>query len=161
MKMYDKNEVQGVRGTYITCQEWAVFCFSVSCLLCESWLKFWSGCMRYSRWRIWYKIHYSWMFNSTITNNYYMALVRERNIPTQPKLVPTFADRGRRVVGATDTYGRNLGFLNRSRYSFFQVARQLYSRGWVKPVPDPLLRKFGSDGNRTRTSESVARNADH
>jgi hypothetical protein len=32
----------------------------------------------------------------------------------------------------------------------------------VDPVPDPLLlRKSGSAGNRTRTSESVARNSDH
>jgi hypothetical protein len=33
---------------------------------------------------------------------------------------------------------------------FFQVAPQLYSRGWVDPVPDPLPRKPGSVGNRTR-----------
>jgi hypothetical protein len=32
----------------------------------------------------------------------------------------------------------------------------------VDPVADPLLfRKFGSAGNRIRTSESVARNSDH
>jgi hypothetical protein len=38
----------------------------------------------------------------------------------------------------------------------------LYSRGWVDPVPDPLLhRKSGSAGNRTRISGSVARNSDH
>jgi hypothetical protein len=30
----------------------------------------------------------------------------------------------------------------------------------VDPVPDPLLRKSGSAGNRTRTSGSVARNPD-
>jgi hypothetical protein len=43
-----------------------------------------------------------------------------------------------------------LGYLDRSRYFFFQVAPQLYSRGWVDPVPDPLLlRKSGSVGNRT------------
>jgi hypothetical protein len=29
------------------------------------------------------------------------------------KLVPTFADRGCRVVSAADPYGRNLGFLDR------------------------------------------------
>jgi hypothetical protein len=34
------------------------------------------------------------------------------------KLVPTFADRGCRVVSATDPYGRILGFLDRSRYFF-------------------------------------------
>jgi hypothetical protein len=73
------------------------------------------------------------------------------------KLVPTFADRKCHVVNVTDPYGRILGFLDRSHYFFFQVAPQLYSRGWVDPVPDPLLpRKFGSTGNRTRTSGSTA-----
>jgi hypothetical protein len=43
------------------------------------------------------------------------------------KLVPTFADRGCHVVSMTDPYGRNLGFLDQSRYSFFQVTLQLYS----------------------------------
>jgi hypothetical protein len=61
-----------------------------------------------------------------------------------------------------DPYGHIIRFLDRSRYYFFQVATQLYSRGWVDPVPDPLLlRKSGSEGNRTRTTESVARNSDH
>jgi hypothetical protein len=45
----------------------------------------------------------------------------------------------------------NLGFLDWSRYFFIQVAPQLSSRGWVDPVPDPLLlRKFGMAENRTR-----------
>jgi hypothetical protein len=45
---------------------------------------------------------------------------------------------------------------------FYQVAPQLYSRGRVDPVPYPLLlRKSGSAGNRTRASESVAKNSDH
>jgi hypothetical protein len=44
----------------------------------------------------------------------------------------------------------NLGFLDRSRHFSIQVATQLSSRGWVDPVPDPLLlRKSGSAGNRT------------
>jgi hypothetical protein len=34
-----------------------------------------------------------------------------------------------RVVSATDLYGRNLDFLDRSRYFFFQTAPQFYSRG--------------------------------
>jgi hypothetical protein len=63
--------------------------------------------------------------------------------------VPTFVDRSCRVVIATDSYGRILGFIDRSRYFFFQAAPQLYSRGWVDPVPDPLLlRKSGSAKNR-------------
>jgi hypothetical protein len=66
------------------------------------------------------------------------------------------------VVSATDSYGRILAFLDRSRYFFFQVAPQLYSRGCVDTVPDPLLlRKSGSAGNLTWTSGSVARNPDH
>jgi hypothetical protein len=49
----------------------------------------------------------------------------------------------------------NFGFLDRSRY-FLEKAPELSSRGWVDPVPDPLLlRKSGSAGNRTQTSGSV------
>jgi hypothetical protein len=67
------------------------------------------------------------------------------------KLVPTFADKESRVVSATDLYGRIRGFIDRSSYFFFQVAPQLYLRGWVDPIPDPLLlRKSNSAGNRTR-----------
>jgi hypothetical protein len=67
-----------------------------------------------------------------------------------------------RVVRAADPYGSILGYLDRNRYFFFQVAPQLYSRGWVDPVPDPLLlRKSGSTANRTRTSGSVVKNYDH
>jgi hypothetical protein len=51
------------------------------------------------------------------------------------------------VVSVTNPYGRNLGFIDRRRYFFFQVALQLYSRNRVGPVPDPLpLRKSGSAG---------------
>jgi hypothetical protein len=77
------------------------------------------------------------------------------------KLVPTFSDRGCHVVSATDPTAVNLGFLDRSHY-FLEIAPQLSSRGWVDPVPDQLLlRKFGSTGNRIRTSGSVAGNSDH
>jgi hypothetical protein len=59
--------------------------------------------------------------------------------------------KGCRVVSITDPYSRNLGFLDRSRYFFFQVAPQLYSRGRVDAVPDALLlRKSRSAGNRSR-----------
>jgi hypothetical protein len=78
------------------------------------------------------------------------------------KLMPTFADRGCHVVSVTNPYDRIRSFLDRSRYFFFQVAPQLYSRGGEDPVPDTLLlRKSGSAGNRTRTFGSVARNYDH
>jgi hypothetical protein len=61
-----------------------------------------------------------------------VASVRERTIPNDrrlpAKLLPTSADKGCRVVSLTDPYGRILGFLDRSRYFFFQVAPQLYSQ---------------------------------
>jgi hypothetical protein len=38
------------------------------------------------------------------------------------KLVQTLADRGCHVVSLTDPQSRNLGFLDRSRCFFFQVA---------------------------------------
>jgi hypothetical protein len=56
-------------------------------------------------------------------------LYRPSDHPLSAKLVPTFVDRGCRVVSSADSYGRNLGFLDRIRYSFFHVAPQLYSRG--------------------------------
>jgi hypothetical protein len=61
---------------------------------------------------------------------------------TAAKLVSTFEDRGCHVVSATDPLGRILGFLNRSRYFSFQVARQLYSRGWVDPVRVDTTQKY-------------------
>jgi hypothetical protein len=61
----------------------------------------------------------------------------------------------------TDPYGRILGFIDRSHYFFYQVAPPLYSRGWVDPVPDPLLFFSGSAGNRTRASGSVDLNNTH
>jgi hypothetical protein len=96
-----------------------------------------------------------------------VAWVRERTMPTErpplsAKLVSTFADRYCHAVGVKDPYGRILGFLDRSRYFFFQVAPQLYSRGWLDRIPDPLLlRECASAGNRTRTTGSVARNSDY
>jgi hypothetical protein len=92
-----------------------------------------------------------------------VAQVRKRTIPGDrrlpAKLVPTFSDRG--MSAWWIPYGRDLGFLDQSRYFFFQVAPQLFSQGWVDPVPDPLLhRKSGSAGNRTWTFGYVARNSD-
>jgi hypothetical protein len=62
--------------------------------------------------------------------------------------VQTFADWECYAVSVTDPYGGILGFLNRSLHFFFQAAPQLYSRGWLDPVPDPLLlRKSDRAGN--------------
>jgi hypothetical protein len=64
-----------------------------------------------------------------------MASVRKRTIPVKrPPLVSEvsanfFVDRGCRVVSVMNPYDRILAFLDRSRYYFFQVPLQLYSRG--------------------------------
>jgi hypothetical protein len=93
--------------------------------------------------------------------------VCERTIPTEPPPLvgEVSANFWRQWV---QRYQRDRYLRPYSRFSrpeplhFFQVAPQLYSRGWVDPVPDPLIfRKSGSAGNRTRTSGSVARNCDH
>jgi hypothetical protein len=48
-------------------------------------------------------------------------------------------------------HGRWSEFSRPEPLLFFQVAPHLCLRGWVNPVPDPLLhRKFGSAGNRTQ-----------
>jgi hypothetical protein len=49
--------------------------------------------------------------------------------PVVGEVIAKFADRGCHVVSVTDPYGRILGFLDRSRYYFFEVAPQLCSRG--------------------------------
>jgi hypothetical protein len=41
--------------------------------------------------------------------------------------VPTFTDRGYRLVSTTDPYGRILGFLDWSHYYFFQVAEWTFA----------------------------------
>jgi hypothetical protein len=84
---------------------------------------------------------------------------RAKYIPTErPPFVGEVADRRRHVVIAAETLRPYFRFLDRSRYYFFQIPPQLYSQGWMDPVPDPLnLRKSGSAKTRTRTSESVAR----
>jgi CBS-domain-containing membrane protein len=45
------------------------------------------------------------------------------------KLVAIFTDGECHVVSVTDPNGHILGFLDRSRYFFFQVVPQLHSRG--------------------------------
>jgi hypothetical protein len=54
-----------------------------------------------------------------------VVCARDRHLSAN--VVPSFADRGCHVVSVTDFYGRVLGFLDRSRYYFFQVVLQLYS----------------------------------
>jgi hypothetical protein len=63
------------------------------------------------------------------------------------------------VVSVTDPSSRILGFLEEPLL-FYKVAPQLFSRGRVDPIPDPLLFFSDSAGNRTRASGSVAKNSD-
>jgi hypothetical protein len=73
-----------------------------------------------------------------------MVWVRERTIPTErPPLVGEAianfcgerVPRGQRD-GSLRPYSR---FSRQEPLLFYQVAPRLYSRGWVDPVPDPLL----------------------
>jgi hypothetical protein len=61
--------------------------------------------------------------------------------------------RGQRD-GSLRPYSR---FSRQEPLRFYHVAPQLYSRGWVDPVPDPLLFFPGSAGNRTRASGTIAK----
>jgi hypothetical protein len=59
-----------------------------------------------------------------------VALVRVRIISAErPPFVGEVTAERVIEVSATDPNGRILGFLDRSRYFFFHVAPQLYSRG--------------------------------
>jgi hypothetical protein len=79
------------------------------------------------------------------------AFSPQANYTDRAKLVPNFADRGVAWSAQRIPTAVYLGSLDRCRYFSIQVAPQLSSRGWVHPVPDPLLlRKFGRAGNRTR-----------
>jgi hypothetical protein len=55
------------------------------------------------------------------------------------KWLPTFADRGCHVVSVDGSLRPYSRFSRQEPLLFYQVAPQLYSRGWVDPVPDLLL----------------------
>jgi hypothetical protein len=84
-------------------------------------------------------VYANWLWSSLVFStkfwDYSVALVRERIIPTErsPLVGEVSANfcGGRLccVVSATDPLHSILGFTDRSRYFFFQVAPQLYSRG--------------------------------
>jgi hypothetical protein len=79
------------------------------------------------------------MYIFTLWPKFANKLYRLSDRRLSAKLVPNFVERRYRMVSATDLYCYILGVLDRSRNFFFQVAPQLYSWGWVNPVPDPLL----------------------
>jgi hypothetical protein len=73
-----------------------------------------------------------------------VVLVYEQTILTERppfvgKVSAKFVHTECSVVSAMNPRGRILGFLDRSRYFFFQVTPQLYSWGWVDPITGPLL----------------------
>jgi hypothetical protein len=68
------------------------------------------------------------------------AACSARLVPNQPLRVTDLARSAKRIQTVV-----NLGFLDQSRYFLIQVAPQL-SWSWV----DPVLRKYGRVGNRTR-----------
>jgi hypothetical protein len=67
--------------------------------------------------------------NATLWPESANELYRPSDRRLSAKLVPTFADEGCHMVSVTNPHERILGFLDRSRYFFLQVAPQLYSRG--------------------------------
>jgi hypothetical protein len=79
------------------------------------------------------------------------------------KILPTFADRSYHVVRETYLYGRILGFLDRNRYFFFQVAPQLYTHEaeWTPFQTHYFTENLVAPVIEPGTSGSVARNCDH
>jgi hypothetical protein len=77
------------------------------------------------------RVHKSRQTFTKQTTNSVSELYRPSYRRLSAELEPTFADRGCRLVSVTDPYGRILGILYRTCYFSFQVAPQLYSRGWV------------------------------
>jgi hypothetical protein len=115
---------------------------------------------------------YTLLYHTTIPTNKSkkinsMVWVRKRTIPAEgPPLVSEVIANfcGQRVPrGQRDGFLRPYSRISRQEPPLvYQVAPQLYSRGWLDPVPDPLLFfSSGSAGNRTRASGSVAKNSDH
>jgi hypothetical protein len=78
------------------------------------------------------------------------------------KLLPTFVDRGCRVVSATDPKAINLDFRDTEPLLSYSSSFSVILTRRVEPVPDPLfLRKSDSTGIEPGISGSVARNSDH
>jgi hypothetical protein len=61
-----------------------------------------------------------------------------KNYTVRAAAACTFEDRGCRVVSMTDPYGRILGFLDWSRYSFFQVTSSIVLMRLSGPCSRPI-----------------------
>jgi hypothetical protein len=77
------------------------------------------------------------------------------------KWLPNCADRGCHVVCVTDPSGRISRFSRQEPLLFYQVAPQFVLMRLSAPRSRPTTFFFGSAGNRTRASGSVAKNSDH
>jgi hypothetical protein len=67
------------------------------------------------------------------------------------KFVPNFANRGRRVISATDPTNVNLDFLDPEPLLFHSSSSSVILTRLSGPVPYPLLlRKSATAGNGTR-----------
>jgi hypothetical protein len=95
-------------------------------------------------WALLSRFHLKTEIESSLQKKNSMVWVRERTIPIErpPLLGEVVANfcgervpRGQRN-GSLRPYSR---FSGQEPLLFYQVAPQLYSRGWVDPVPDPLL----------------------
>jgi hypothetical protein len=90
-----------------------------------------------------------WKLNSMALVPSWLYLPSDRRMWT--KLVPNLTIEGVVLSAQQIPTTVNLDFLDPEPLLSIQVAPQLSSRGWVDPVPDPLLlQKSGSAGNRTR-----------
>jgi hypothetical protein len=125
----------------------------------KTWIR-WNTVCTVSKNRTWYWCIYIYIYINS------MVWVRKQTIPTerQPLVGEVIANFCRQRVprgqrdGSLWPYSR---FSRQEPLRFHQVAPQLYSLGWVDPVPDTLLFFSGSAGNRTWASGSVAKNSDH
>jgi hypothetical protein len=83
-------------------------------------------------------------------------LHRPRDSRLSAKLVLTFADRRCCMVNVTDSYGR-IPFSRPEPLLFLSSSSSIVLTSRSGPLSNPLLRKSGSAGNRTRTFGYVAR----
>jgi hypothetical protein len=77
------------------------------------------------------------------------------------KLVPTLADRGCCVVSVTDPHRRNIGFLDRSHYCFFQILNCTHETEWAPFQTHYFSESLVASKIEPGTSGSVASNPDH
>jgi hypothetical protein len=92
--------------------------------------KYWSRFYRNRPWQQLFKVFIAYKIY-TNKQTPWSESASELHRPSDRRLsanwLPTFVDRRCHVVSVTDPYGCILGFLDLSRYYFFQIAPQLYS----------------------------------